>query len=153
MNANHDPEAARSTCCFPVQIAYNFYCHGRNSSLMEARLILLLVLRPGKACSMRFVAHSLALSGVLSCFLLLCPPTPFSFVLSHHLPTYQNKPTPRDTATRFLASVRLVFRNRSTSHEEGSPRDAINSKEINKGTKEKETERENRKQSKRGSSR
>ena len=36
MNANHDPEAARSTCCFPVQIAYNFYCHGRNSSLMEA---------------------------------------------------------------------------------------------------------------------
>lgn len=28
MNANHDPEAARSTCCFPVQIAYNFYCHG-----------------------------------------------------------------------------------------------------------------------------
>jgi hypothetical protein len=39
MNANHDPEAARSTCCFPVQIAYNFYCHGRNSSLMEARLI------------------------------------------------------------------------------------------------------------------
>lgn len=47
MNANHDPEAARSTCCFPVQIAYNFYCHGRNSSLMEARLILVLVLRPG----------------------------------------------------------------------------------------------------------
>lgn len=47
MNANHDPEAARSTCCFPVQIAYNFYCHGRNSSLMEARLISVLVLRPG----------------------------------------------------------------------------------------------------------
>lgn len=46
MNANHDPEAARSTCCFPVQIAYNFYCHGRNSSLMEARLISsVLVLR------------------------------------------------------------------------------------------------------------
>lgn len=48
MNANHDPEAARSTCCFPVQIAYNFYCHGRNSSLMEARLISVLVLRPSR---------------------------------------------------------------------------------------------------------
>lgn len=48
MNANHDPEAARSTCCFPVQIAYNFYCHGRNSSLMEARLISVLVLCPGR---------------------------------------------------------------------------------------------------------
>ena len=61
MNANHDPEAARSTCCFPVQIAYNFYCHGRNSSLMEARLILLLVFasRPGEAVfHVRFVALS-----------------------------------------------------------------------------------------------
>lgn len=29
-----------STCCFPDQIAYNFYCHGRNSGLMEVRLIL-----------------------------------------------------------------------------------------------------------------
>lgn len=64
MNANHDPEAARSTCCFPVQIAYNFYCHGRNSSLMEARLIAVLVLRPSR----------------VSCVLLP------SLQLSHHRP-------------------------------------------------------------------
>jgi len=65
MNANHDPEAARSTCCFPVQIAYNFYCHGRNSSLMEARLISVLVLRPSR----------------VSCVLLPFPQ------LSHHRPS------------------------------------------------------------------
>lgn len=65
MNANHDPEAARSTCCFPVQIAYNFYCHGRNSSLMEARLISVLVLRPGRV-PWRFVALSLALAPPFS---------------------------------------------------------------------------------------
>lgn len=59
MNANHDPEAARSTCCFPVQIAYNFYCHGRNSSLMEARLISVLVLRPSRV-PWRFVAPLLS---------------------------------------------------------------------------------------------
>lgn len=63
MNANHDPEAASSTCCFPVQIAYNFYCHGRNSSLMEARLITVLVLRPGTVflafCCLRVSLSSL----------------------------------------------------------------------------------------------
>lgn len=82
MNANHDPEAARSTCCFPVQIAYNFYCHGRNSSLMEARLISVLVLRPSP-CSVRFVALSLALAPPSS-LLHPChqPTSPSSVTLS-----------------------------------------------------------------------
>lgn len=76
MNANHDPEAARSTCCFPVQIAYNFYCHGRNSSLMEARLISVLLLRPSIPCFVRFVALSSALASPSS----LPPFTPASSV-------------------------------------------------------------------------
>lgn len=74
MNANHDPEAARSTCCFPVQIAYNFYCHGRNSSLMEARLISVLVLRPGRVRFVRFVA--LSSSPVLSPLTTVLPASP-----------------------------------------------------------------------------
>lgn len=70
MNANHDPEAARSTCCFPVQIAYNFYCHGRNSSLMEARLISVLVLRPSRVPCV-LLPLSLALAPPFSpCFTL-----------------------------------------------------------------------------------
>lgn len=98
MNANHDPEAARSTCCFPVQIAYNFYCHGRNSSLMEARLISsVLVLRPSRVpCvllpSPRSIlpATPLPSASPLSCrsarFLTLFPAFPrASSHLSRHL--------------------------------------------------------------------
>lgn len=60
-----------STCCFPVQIVYNFYCHGRNSSLlMEARSGL--ICSDARAsfspsfcvpvpCSWRFVALALRL--------------------------------------------------------------------------------------------
>lgn len=62
MNANHDPEAARSTCCFPVQIAYNFYCHGRNSSLMEAPAYL-----APRFASRQTVFHAFC------CLLLLTP--------------------------------------------------------------------------------
>lgn len=65
MNANHDPEAARSTCCFPVQIAYNFYCHGRNSSLMEAPAYL-----APRFASRQTVFHAFC------CLLLLTPSLP-----------------------------------------------------------------------------
>jgi hypothetical protein len=82
MNANHDPEAARSTCCFPVQIAYNFYCHGRNSSLMEARLISVLVLRPSR----------------VSCVLLPSPQ-----LLHHHLSA-----SPSPSASPSSMSLRAI---------------------------------------------
>ena len=43
MNASHDPQSCSTCSCFPVQPAYNFYCHGKE---ITAVCLLLLFLPP-----------------------------------------------------------------------------------------------------------
>ena len=41
MNASHDPQSCSTCSCFPVQPAYNFYCHGKEITAVSLLLLRL----------------------------------------------------------------------------------------------------------------